>query len=103
MKMNSSSEPLPPSAQSADAPHLPLLADVGRCSTTPNASPSASYLPLQYRDAAEPFSPFQPPVESPGQSSTHKAERPESHSGGNQSGEGDPDALVAACIAVERR
>ena len=97
--MNSSSEPLPPSG----APHLPLLADVGLCPTAPNASQSASYLPLQYHDAAEPFSPFQSPVESPGQSSAHKAERPGSPCGGNQAGEGDPDALVAAHIEAECR
>ncbi len=102
--MNSSFEPLPPASHSAGAPHLPQSAVVGLCSATHIASSPplqpASYLPLEYHDAGEPFSPFHSPVESPDQS---KAESPGSSSAGNQTGEADPDALLAARIEAERR
>ncbi len=60
--------------------------------------PPASYLPLQYCDAGEPFSPPQSPA--PGQSS------PEHHgsSSGNQGGEvPNPAELLAARLEAERR
>lgn len=62
--------------------------------------PPASYLPLQYCDAGEPFSPPQSPAQSPGQF------KPEPHgsSSGNQAGEApDPSELLAARIEAERR